>query len=96
MRRIVYAGTVFYTGDSLAAALLEYARALASRGMADAVHVPGRLPNSEAEEIEVLIGPASQLVSEPVHDLGPDIVDVEALAELRSRAERVSALPDHR
>ncbi|MGN6206733.1 hypothetical protein [Humibacter sp.] len=93
MRRIVYAGTVFYTGDSIAEALLDYARALASRRLADAVFVPGRLTSGEVDQIEVLIGPSSQLVSEPVEEYGPDIEDDPTVAELQNRTERIDALP---
>ncbi|GAB3808793.1 hypothetical protein GCM10028798_35420 [Humibacter antri] len=93
MRRIVYAGTAFYTGDSIARALLDYARALASRGLADAVFVPGRLASGVVDMIEVLIGPSSQLVSEPVDEYGPDIVDGPTVTELQGRTERVDALP---
>jgi hypothetical protein len=93
MRRIVYAGSVFYTGDSIAEALLDYARALASRSMADAVFVPGRLASGETDKIEVLIGPASQVVSEPVEEYGPDLVDDSVVAELRERIRRLAAIP---
>jgi hypothetical protein len=90
MRRIVYAGSVFYTGDTIAEALLDYARVLARRNLADAVFVPGRLMSGETDKIEVLIGPASQVVSEPVDDYGPDLVDAEVVAELRERTRRLA------
>lgn len=92
MRRIIYAGTSFYTGDTIAEALLEYARVLATKSHADAVFVPGRLPSGEVDRVEVLIGPASQLVSEPVEDLGPDLVDAGVVADLRDRKERVERM----
>lgn len=94
MRRIVYAGTVFYTGDRIAAALLDYARVLASRSVADAVFVPGRLTSGEQDEIEVLIGPSSQVVSEPVEEYGPDIEDEKTVTELRDRTRRLAAGSD--
>ncbi|MFP3464920.1 hypothetical protein [Leifsonia sp. SIMBA_070] len=83
MRRIVYAGTAFYTGDALAEALLEYSRALARHGIADTVMVPGRTGQGEVGDVEVLIGPASQIVSEPADLIGPDIEDEELVAHLR-------------
>jgi hypothetical protein len=89
MRRIVYAGSVFYTGDGIAEALLDYARALASRNLADAVFVPGRLVSGETDKIEVLIGPSSQVVSEPVEEYGPDLVDDDTLTELREKTRRL-------
>ncbi|MGA0568567.1 hypothetical protein ACO2Q7_14650 [Rathayibacter sp. KR2-224] len=92
MRRIIYAGTSFYTGDTIAEALMDYARVLASKSRADAVFIPGRLPTGEVDKVEVLIGPASQLVSEPVEDLGPDLVDAGAVADLRDRTQRVERM----
>jgi hypothetical protein len=85
MRKIAYAGSVFYTGDELAEALLEYARALARHGIADTVFVPGRTAQGETDRVEVLIGPASQIVSEPVDLFGPELEDAELVARLRAQ-----------
>lgn len=88
MRRIVYAGTAFYTGDALAEALLEYARALARHDIGDTVFVPGRTMQGQEDTIELLIGPASQMVSEPVELIGREVEDSELvthLAELTAR-----------
>ncbi|ANF30327.1 hypothetical protein A0130_00280 [Leifsonia xyli] len=84
MRRIVYAGTAFYTGDMLAEALLEYARALGQQGIADTVFVPGRTIQGEFDHVEVLIGPASQIVSEPVELIGPELQDPQLVDRLRA------------
>jgi hypothetical protein len=83
MRRIVYAGTAFYTGDALAEALMEYARALARHDIADTVFLPGRTLQGERDLVEVLIGPASQIVSEPVDLVGDEIDDPELVERLR-------------
>ena len=93
MRRIVYAGTAFYTGDALAEALLEYARALARHDIADTVFVPGRTMQGQEDTIELLIGPASQIVSEPVELIGSEVEDpafVAHLAELTANWRRAS------
>ncbi|WP_285117390.1 hypothetical protein [Leifsonia sp. fls2-241-R2A-40a] len=82
MRRIVYAGSSFYTGDALAEALMEYARALARHGIADTIFVPGRTMQGELDRIEMLLGPASQIVSEPVELVGPELRDDELVAKL--------------
>lgn len=82
MRKIVYAGTAFYTGDALAEALLEYGRALARHNIADTVFVPGRTLQGDRDRIEVLIGPASQIVSEPVDLVGSEIEDAELVDHL--------------
>jgi hypothetical protein len=57
------------------------------------VYVPGRLTSGEVDKIEVLIGPSSQLVSEPVEEYGPDIEDDPTVAELQNRTDRIDALP---
>lgn len=84
MRKIVYAGSTFYTGDALAEALLDYARALARHGIADTIFVPGRTMQGETDEVELLLGPASQIVSEPVELVGEEIDDDELLSRLRT------------
>lgn len=90
MRRIVYAGGFFYTGDEIAAALLEYARELARNGTADTVFVPGRSPDGELGTVEFLIGPASQLVSEPLTLMGTEITDEAAVARLHRLAAKLA------
>ena len=88
MRRILYAGSVFYTGDAIAEALLEYARALARQGIADAVFVPGRTAEGDLSLVELLIGPASQIVSEPVELFGGELEDaalVDRLGDLTAQ-----------
>lgn len=42
MRKIIYAGGEFVTGDRIADALLPYSQALADAGQADSVDLPAR------------------------------------------------------
>lgn len=86
MRRIVYAGGTLYTGDAIAEALLDYARALARNGTADTVFVPSHTAEGDTGKTEMLIGPASQLVSEPVDLAGPELVDEQLVAQLKSKS----------
>ncbi|MGO4594263.1 hypothetical protein AB4Z18_10630 [Leifsonia sp. 2TAF2] len=90
MRKIAYAGTTFYTGDDLAEALMEYARALARHDIADTIFVPGRTVNGELDRIEMLVGPASQIVSEPIELVGPEIRDEELVAKLGALTAELS------
>lgn len=78
----MYAGTAFYTGDALAEALLEYARALARHNIADTVFVPGRTTQGEIDTIELLLGPASQIVSEPIELIGGEVEDADLVKRL--------------
>ena len=81
MHKVTYTGTVFYTGDRIAAALLEYAAALARADTAATVTVPALTSAGEAADVEVLIGPASQLASEPFDSIGWAEVEDEATLE---------------
>jgi hypothetical protein len=56
MRRIVYAGAWFFTGDRLAKALLERARVLAHVGSAAAVLLPARTCFGESGEVRLVVG----------------------------------------
>ena len=86
MRRITYAGTWFHTGDQIADAIMEYSKALAYNEIADTVSVPGRSNTGDAGMVEVIIGPASQIVSAPIESVGQDeFEDLTVLAELRRR-----------
>ena len=89
MRKVIYAGTAFYTGDRIAEALLEYANLLAHRNMSQTVYVPGRTPDGVRGDIEVLIGPASQLVSEPTDEEFGDIVDEEVVRRFAAETEKL-------
>lgn len=91
MRRVVYAGGAFYTGNEIASALMEYARELARNATADTVFVPARSIDGDAEDVEVLLGPASQLVSEPLTFVGPEILDEEFVSRLRRLSGRLAA-----
>ncbi|MFP3465351.1 hypothetical protein [Leifsonia sp. SIMBA_070] len=85
MRRITYAGTWFDTGDDIAEALLYYAKALAYNNVADTVAVPGRSATGDAGIVEVIIGPASQIVSAPIEFVGESFDDPAVIAELERK-----------
>ncbi len=69
MQRIFYTTESLVTGDEIARALLEYAGALARANTAETVSIPIRRPDGTTIRATLLVGPASQLVSE---DLDPD------------------------
>jgi hypothetical protein len=83
MRRIVYAGGTFYTTEQIASALLDYAGALAKAGTAATIAVPGLTDDGLESDIEVLVGPASQLMNEAAPD---------GVKELDERPETVERL----
>jgi hypothetical protein len=66
MRRIVYAGGTFITDDAAAAAVCDFAAALANVGRAAALEVPIIDEHGDRSEVEIVVGPASQVLSEKV------------------------------
>lgn len=84
MKLIHYAGQQFLTSNSIADALLDYAAALARRGRADRVSIPV-LSDGAVSEVDVLIGPASQVVAEIVEDVGDGPQDDQLVDDLRRR-----------
>jgi hypothetical protein len=89
MRRVSYAGGFLDTSDEIAAAVLDYAATLANHDRADTIHVPALDLPGGAETVELLIGPASQLVSSPIDDERDTPPGAEFLADLVARADRL-------
>jgi len=66
MKRVLYAGGSFLTGDDIADAVLDYAAELANAGKAARLDVPALDLEQQPERVSLVIGPASQLLSEPI------------------------------
>ena len=91
MRRVYYASGSFLTGNSIAAAVLDYADALTQTSASDVIEFPIILPTGQLGSASLLIGPASQLASATeVSDLD-DPVNNELVKELERRALSVGA-----
>ncbi|GAA2045664.1 hypothetical protein GCM10009819_36440 [Agromyces tropicus] len=91
MERIHYAGGVLLTGTAIADAIVDYAAALATRQSAASVDIPVRLDDGSTARAHLLIGPASQLVTEPVsNDHGAELEDEELVGRLRSATGALS------
>ena len=90
MHRVQYAGGSVLTGDAIATALLEYASALARNATSATVEIPVREADGERGIAQVLIGPASQLVS--THEPGVlDEIEDDELVERFATATRALA-----
>lgn len=90
MKRLSYVDRSIITADRVSDAVIEYAQLLALRSRSDVVTVPAFTADNEATSVDMLIGPASQLIAEPV----PDEVELdieEFLVELSERVERLRA-----
>ena len=82
MKRVIYAGSEFVTGDEIASALLVCSQALAEAGEAQTVSVPSRESDGSVGTVMVLIGPASQIVAMDAHGDGEELLDAAAVARL--------------
>ncbi|WP_308726721.1 hypothetical protein [Clavibacter sp. VKM Ac-2542] len=89
MHTIHYADGRYLTGDDIARAVVECAQALAREGMAAAtVTVPVWLPEGGVGEVDILIGPASQIVVEPAGPSEDELRDPEAVDRIRALTVR--------
>jgi hypothetical protein len=91
MKRLAYAGGSLVTGDAVTDAVLDYAAALARAGQADRIRVPALGVDDEITVFDMVIGPASQLIAEPVDVDHDELVDPELVADLRLRGRRARA-----
>jgi hypothetical protein len=89
MERIDYAGKTLLTGSAIAHALLSYAQALAQQSTSATVTIPVQHDDGSRHNAEVLIGPASQLVSEDYETGGPELEDEEVVAALNAATARL-------
>lgn len=89
MQRLHYTGDTILMADDTAAALLEYASALAEANTSDVVRVPVVDETGAETTAELLIGPASQLYTMPAIGVEDVPGDSEVNAELRLRAAKL-------
>ena len=87
MKRILYATAEFTTDDEIADALLEYASVLAIINSADVVQFPGLDTDGTVRRMEIVIGPASQLLAMDA-DATAELDGEAAAAEIRERMRR--------
>ena len=66
VKKLLYAGGSFVTGDRIADAVLAYAAALANAGKAVKLEVPALNLEQQSERVTLVVGPASQIFAEPV------------------------------
>lgn len=66
MKRVSYAGGSFISGDRIVAAVSRFAAANANAERAAEIQVPAMDVDGSLQKIGIVLGPASQLFSEPV------------------------------
>lgn len=90
MRKIVYAGGAFYTGNTLATALLECARTATRLNRPTVIELPARTNSGALGTFAILLGPTISLISEPVdaEDM-TEIIDPSALQHINETRARL-------
>jgi|GEM_PF-3012739 len=86
VKRILYASGGFLTADVIADALMEYASVLAIVGSADVVSCPGLDEEGHTRRIQLVLGPASQIMAMDTDEPDTEIDFTDPLEELRRRA----------
>ena len=88
MKRILYASGGFLTDDVIADEIMEYASVLAIINSADVITCTGVDESGDVREMQLLIGPSSQILTMETDEPHVDM-DVDAtVAELRRRSSR--------
>ena len=83
--RVTYAGGSFVTGDDVARVLLDYAATLGGQGKASTIAVPAVDMAHGVLEVDLLLGPASQMIAEPFETHDPELEAPDFVAGLRDR-----------
>lgn len=87
MKRILYASGGFLTHDLVADAIMDYANVLALVDSADVVRCIGVDDDGEVRGMQLLIGPASQILAMETAEPAVDMDVEKTVAELRRRAQ---------
>jgi hypothetical protein len=86
MERIHYAGGDVLTGSVIAQTLLRYAGLLAESDMSMSVDIPVRLDDGSVGQATLLVGPASQVMSEPEESPFEELIDDATVQKLQDAA----------
>lgn len=93
MRTIAYLSQVLVTDDAVAELVVEYARALAVGDTADTVTIPTLDRTGAVADVELLLGPASQMLSGPSNIENVDLHSAGVVADLRTKIDRLLPHP---
>jgi hypothetical protein len=89
MHEVSYAGGTFVTSDEVAEVLIEYAAALANADRAASVDIPVTGLATGDSSLQLLVGPASQLMSSPTEVEGSIDGGEAFVAEMRVRIDKL-------
>lgn len=89
MKFLKYGDNEVLTGDAIAESVLAYAAALGQNHTTDIVEVPTADQYGQAILVDILLGPASQIMSEPAPDDELEPENEDLVIELRRRTAAV-------
>jgi hypothetical protein len=92
MQRIWYSSSSFLTDDRVADAIMDYSRVLAIVDSADVIRVPAVDSEGVARHVQLLVGPASQIMAMPSSDDHVELDIEDSILELQRRMQQ--RLPD--
>lgn len=90
MRTIAYLSQVLVTDDTIAELVIDYARSLALNGTSDTVSIPTVGSDGTPAEVELLLGPASQMMSSTTDSPHVDLDAAAAIEEIRRKIARLT------
>ena len=97
MHRVSYADESFLMADEATIALFDFAALVADKGQAEPLAIPVIEVDGRPGQRRAIIGPASQIIAEPIDSDLPEPDVSEFLAELRTRSAKYGparGLPD--
>jgi hypothetical protein len=88
MQRLYFCtGSTFFTGDAIAAAVMDYAHALGELRRFDTVDLPVRRLDGSEGRATLLLGPVSQISTESIDTHLPEVEDADLVARIRTSAD---------
>jgi hypothetical protein len=91
MKIVTYGGDRFLTSDTASDALLQFAATMGARSSAEVVSLPAREINGTPRTVDLVIGPASELLAHDIEVAFPEPDTAAAVALLEERMTRLSA-----
>ncbi|MFP7832644.1 hypothetical protein [Marisediminicola sp. LYQ134] len=91
MRTLKYASQTFVTTDEMAHAVIEFTAEMAKSEDSEAVTLPTVDAEGRVVEIDIVVGPASEVISTPADDRPSEIDTTVAVAEIERRIESLKS-----
>jgi hypothetical protein len=85
VKELIYAGGKTIVSDELAEAITDYAQIMATNGDSGVIEFPAVGEDGTVGMSRLLLGPASQIIVEPVTAEPSNLDDTEVIAELKAR-----------